>query len=247
MKALSVTADDWGLSPEVNRGIYELARMGVVRRVSLMATGKYTAHLLDDLLKLPLSFGIHFDLVSGGLQTTPFSFLCRTLMLFGQNKYAFQEEVRRHLQDQIKHLRNLSVPLRHFDSHQHLHIAPGVLRSIADILKEEGIHEVRKPVDDRLWKTSKFPLNVFGHGLSSVLKAYDLTSLPFAYPDAPLFRHEEALQEFFALNAGREILVHPAAAMDFEQLGIQDTMTDERVVQYEALKALASRYPRLFS
>src|ERR1700716_3134304 len=33
----AITADDWGISPAVNRGVLDLARRGAVRRVSMLA------------------------------------------------------------------------------------------------------------------------------------------------------------------------------------------------------------------
>src|SRR5262249_30986689 len=63
---LIVNADDFGLSPGINRGIIEAHRKGVVTSASLMATGD----AFDDAVLLSrahpeLSIGVHLTLVEG--------------------------------------------------------------------------------------------------------------------------------------------------------------------------------------
>jgi predicted glycoside hydrolase/deacetylase ChbG (UPF0249 family) len=36
-----ISADDWGLSPDINEGILDLARRGIVRRVSVLSSGSF--------------------------------------------------------------------------------------------------------------------------------------------------------------------------------------------------------------
>ena len=58
-----ITADDWGLSPSVNSGILKLAKMGLVRRVSILADGLYIAEHLEELKSIDgIKLGIHFNL-----------------------------------------------------------------------------------------------------------------------------------------------------------------------------------------
>ncbi|OFZ33485.1 MAG: hypothetical protein A2070_14735, partial [Bdellovibrionales bacterium GWC1_52_8] len=66
---LFISADDWGISRGVNEGILELIKKGVVRRVSLMADGKFLKHELAALLALQkkgqVSLGLHYNLTYG--------------------------------------------------------------------------------------------------------------------------------------------------------------------------------------
>ena len=65
-RLLIVNADDFGLSPGINRGIIEAHRRGVLTSTSLMATGD----AFDDAVALSrahrrLSIGVHLTLIEG--------------------------------------------------------------------------------------------------------------------------------------------------------------------------------------
>ncbi|HIA02217.1 MAG TPA: ChbG/HpnK family deacetylase [Myxococcales bacterium] len=66
MKRLIVTADDLGLSPEMNEGILQAHRHGLVTSASLMVGTPHSKAAIDAARECPnLSLGIHLQFVQG--------------------------------------------------------------------------------------------------------------------------------------------------------------------------------------
>jgi len=63
MRGLIVNADDYGLSPGVNRGIAESHRDGIVTSASLLVDTRFSAEAAATSAERPgLSVGLHADL-----------------------------------------------------------------------------------------------------------------------------------------------------------------------------------------
>src|SRR6184192_3293440 len=63
MRGLIVNADDYGLSPGINRGIAEAHRDGIVTSTSLLVDTPFSAEAAAISAELPaLSVGLHADL-----------------------------------------------------------------------------------------------------------------------------------------------------------------------------------------
>src|SRR5438876_9353127 len=63
MRGLIVNADDYGLSPGINRGIAEGHREGIVTSTSLLVDAPFSAEAAAISAELPgLSVGLHADL-----------------------------------------------------------------------------------------------------------------------------------------------------------------------------------------
>jgi len=248
------TADDWGISPGVNDGILELVEKGVVRRVSLMANGKYLSHGLSDLLRFDqLGLGLHFNLTFGtplnqGVTST--RFLCtgnqdnfgnRSELFWKslryQNRREFWEEIRGELRAQIEALRRLSVPLRHFDGHEHIHLVPGLISHTALVFREFSIRETRLPWNEELLFNRKFPVALLSlWQRKAILRHFQVR--PFYYPSLSLMKDKTRFEQKLHTMQDFEILVHPARTMDFESLRIEDPYRLERVEEYQSLLAL---------
>jgi predicted glycoside hydrolase/deacetylase ChbG (UPF0249 family) len=234
-----ISADDWGISPGVNRGILELCEAGVIRRVSLMATEPFLKNDLDSLLKLQnISLGLHFNLTFGSKFSSPLMLLKTWLFSRGVDKKNLILWVRDELSRQVKILQSAGVPLRHFDGHHHIQIVPGLFDSIADILERENIFHTRIPYDRGLWLTGKAPLNFFAHQLTRSAAIKNFQTLPFRYPSPKVFKSSESLANYLMKSNGAEVLTHPAAEDDFAQYGIKDPVSYSRVEEYRALKSL---------
>ena len=66
VRRLIVNADDFGLTPDVNRGIVEACRRGVLRSTTLMANGGAFADAVALAKQEPkLDVGAHLVLVGG--------------------------------------------------------------------------------------------------------------------------------------------------------------------------------------
>lgn len=257
MSPLVLTADDWGMSPGVNDGILALAKAGIVRRVSVLADGPYLHHGLRDLLAVPgVEVGLHFALTYpseplvgkklGSLKSFA-SWLIHPLQSLKSKRELIREEWER----QTAVFEAAQIPLSYVDSHHHVHIFPIVSSALLPLIAGKGFREVRWPFDARLFWSGKFVLNLFClWALPSFIKS-GIARRPFLYPSLAEFEKPQALQRMLTQfsrkilrrksGSGRgEVIVHPAAYEDFASLGIQDSYGRERVVEFDALKAVAA-------
>jgi predicted glycoside hydrolase/deacetylase ChbG (UPF0249 family) len=133
-KFLIVTAEDYGLSPSVSRGILDSVRFGIVRNVSVL-TNIVTDENLARLKELSAaSVGLHFTLTAGSPVTPPEkvpslvnadgSFYPRWERLQGR---AHPDHISLELHAQYERLRRAGFRVCHLNSHHHIHIQPEVL------------------------------------------------------------------------------------------------------------------------
>jgi predicted glycoside hydrolase/deacetylase ChbG (UPF0249 family) len=153
-KQLVVNADDFGFTPDVNQGIVEAHRHGILTATTLMANGA----AFDDALRLArqtpsLDIGCHLVLIGGRSLVTqkPFPLTVPRLVaaLASREIRPYDE-----LKAQVQRIVQAGVAPSHLDTHKHTHLAPGVLDAVARLGEEFGIRWVRRPFD--------FPLNAPG-------------------------------------------------------------------------------------
>lgn len=141
MKKLIVNADDFGFTRDVNRGIVEAHRGGILTATTLMATGD----AFEDAVRLAkesptLDVGCHLVLVgSPGLPAT-IPQLLRAVAL-GQIR------IYDRLATQVRRLFDAGLRPTHLDTHKHTHLLPPVLAAVARISEEFAIPWVRRPFD----------------------------------------------------------------------------------------------------
>ena len=239
---LEITADDWGLSPSVNSGILELARMGLIRKISLLADSRFLTHGLNELKELrnrgTVRLGLHFNLTYGKNGARPAGVLLRWILPF-QNRSALQDSVRREFALQLRKLETEGVRPVYLDGHHHIHLTPGILESLTDLLATSDIREIRLPYDPRLWLTGKWPLNLLSLRLKTVLSRKGFSSRPFYYPSTSDFMDQGFLRTKLSKTvAGTEVIIHPANSNDASVWEFPDSYVEGRVTEYRALKML---------
>ena len=148
LKRLIVNADDWGLTPGVNRGIVQGFQHGIVTSASLLVTGS----AFEDAVALARNFpaldvGLHLALVeeqavlppealptlvdkTGRLPGTKAEFFKRALL--GRISW---DEVEREIVAQIARFQQTGLRLSHLDSHQHLHMFPPVFQIVTRLIR----------------------------------------------------------------------------------------------------------------
>ena len=139
-----VHADDFGLHSAINEGIELSHRQGLVSSVSLMPLGSAFDDAVRRCRALPqLDLGLHFTLV--GVPDYP-----PTLSAF-LAAYASGQMSPRRVADAFRRQMDAvlaqGLPISHFDSHQHLHALPGLMRVLCPLAAEYGIRAVRLPLD----------------------------------------------------------------------------------------------------
>ncbi len=161
MKRLIVTADDVGLHEGMTLGAVRAHREGIVTACSLAATGEAFSHAVEQLRECPaLEVGVHLTLVDARPLLPPaqvpslvagggrFASGYRTFLA----RYALGRlsaaDVERELRAQVARIVDANLAPSHLNSHQHLHLLPGLFEIVTRIALEHRIPYVRI-VDDR--------------------------------------------------------------------------------------------------
>ncbi len=141
MKRLVVNADDFGFTRDVNQGIVEAHRNGILTATTLMANGD----AFDDAVRLAkenpsLDIGCHLVLVGGpGLPGT----VPQLIQAIALGRIRVYEE----LAGQVRKILEAGLAPTHLDTHKHTHLLPPVLDAVVRISEEFSIPWVRRPFD----------------------------------------------------------------------------------------------------
>ena len=145
---LIVNADDFGFTGDVNAGIIEAHREGILTATTLMANGDAFEDAVALTADCPsLDIGCHLVLIQGRsvlphrreLPATPGELL-RALLRRDIPVYdEFAAQVRKILATGIRPT--------HLDTHKHTHLLPPVLHAVARVAREFDIPWVRRPFD----------------------------------------------------------------------------------------------------
>jgi predicted glycoside hydrolase/deacetylase ChbG (UPF0249 family) len=146
-KQLVVNADDFGFTPDVNEGIVEAHRDGILTAATLMANGA----AFDDAVRLArevpsLDVGCHLVLTGGNSVLTgkPLPDSAPQLVSALARR---RIDVYGELSAQVRRIVAAGLRPTHLDTHKHTHLAPPVLNAVARLAQESGIRWVRRPLD----------------------------------------------------------------------------------------------------
>ena len=145
-KRLIVNADDFGFTPDVNRGIVDAHRGGILTATTLMANGA----AFDDAVRLAhetpsLDVGCHLVLISGRSLLPPYAPLPASVPELLRALAARRIRVYDELAAQVRKILAAGIEPTHLDTHKHTHLAPPVLDAVARIAAEFEIRWVRRP------------------------------------------------------------------------------------------------------
>ncbi len=134
---LLVTAEDYGLSAGVNRGILEACDYGIVRNVSVLANFVRPEDLRPLRRRKEVGVGLHFCLTVGRPVAPPEE-VPSLVQADGQFHPAWikveetvqAEDIRKELEAQYAVLRAAGLRVCYLDSHHHVHILPKVLNVV---------------------------------------------------------------------------------------------------------------------
>jgi len=184
---LILNADDFGLTPGINRAIAELHSAGALTSATLMANGP----AFDDAIRIAhaqptLAIGCHIVLTDGIPLSPP-----ETIpTLLGPDRRSFRAsltdffaavligkvsaaEIEREAHAQIARIQQEGISLTHIDTHKHTHILARVARPLLAIAERAGIPAIRNPFEPR-WSIAL--------GKSRILRRLQLRSLRFLQP-----------------------------------------------------------------
>lgn len=162
MKHLVVTADDFGLSVEVNEAVERAHRDGILTSASLMVGAPAAADAVARARRLPeLGVGLHLVLI----EAQPVLPASRVPDLVGPDgafrsdaagygaRLFFSARARRQLAAEIDAqfaaFRATGLALDHVDAHKHFHIHPTVAPELIRAARANGVLWIRTPVEPR--------------------------------------------------------------------------------------------------
>ncbi len=184
---LILNADDFGLTPGINRAIAELHSAGALTSATLMANGP----AFDDAIRIAhaqptLGIGCHIVLTDGIPLSPP-----ETIpTLLGPDRKSFRasltdffaavligkvsaDDIFREALAQITRIQQQGISLTHIDTHKHTHILPRVARPLLAVAERASIPAIRNPFEPR-WSIAL--------GTSPILRRLQLHSLCYLQP-----------------------------------------------------------------
>jgi predicted glycoside hydrolase/deacetylase ChbG (UPF0249 family) len=249
---LIVNADDFGLSARVSRAIALCLDEGLINSFSVYPfSDAFHADLLRDIrARHPQArVGAHLAVTSPDLPDHPGHF--RDVLVRYLTRRLSAAQVRGMWKEQIRSLRDrLGRAPDHLDSHQHLHLLPGLWEAARSLQEEFRIPRLRVPYEGLARAVGhRFP---FGLGLQGLARLraggekpafigfFTSTRFTVAANSASLDRIPREPQRTF------ELMVHPALPADGKSGagGVDPHVAPEQAREIAELRALAQRFAR---
>lgn len=244
---LILALDDWGLSPGVNQGILELIALGCVRSVSLMPNQPYLSHGLEELKASGVELTFHLNLTLGkpvsgqasvpSLSASDGHFFPLPALLWRSFRGKLNaSELRLETQEQLAMLHRHGVRPRALESHHNIHLYEPLLWPLEDLLKKNGIDEIRivgspnNPVPFLAGRL--FPFSAWRRRSTQCLSMRSL-------------RCSRRLGKKFRSSPGKCFLLHPAKRDDLEEIGCRDSMRTRKAQLDSVLGYLSLAQPGL--
>ena len=158
MRSLVVSADDFGFTPAINRGVIDAFERGVVTAVSMMVDqpGSREAVRYARQAGAELDVGLHLNLSVGRPCTRARSLTdtrtgaylpIATLVARACARRVRAEEAFTECMAQANRLRDVGLTVTHLDGHRHLHLLPGIWEGVVAAADDLGGLPVRIPRD----------------------------------------------------------------------------------------------------
>lgn len=156
LKQLIINADDFGLSPGVNRAVEIAWREGVLTQASIMAGAAAFDEAVEIAHRNPgLQVGLHLTLVQGipvlppsqipGLVADDGNFpdnpVTAGMRLFFDR--GLRNQLRNEIEAQILKLKATGIPLSHIDGHLNIQMHPTVFELLCELMPKHGITSFR--------------------------------------------------------------------------------------------------------
>jgi hopanoid biosynthesis associated protein HpnK len=159
-RRLIITADDFGMSLEVNEAVEAAHRDGILTCASLVVAGRAAEDAIRRAKKLPsLGVGLHLALYGAPAQSAaePGSRIAPDGVMLGEKPIStgtaimlssrVRAQARREIEAQFDAYRRSGLPLGHLDGHWHCHQHPAVLAMALELGPPLGLRAVRVPYE----------------------------------------------------------------------------------------------------
>jgi hopanoid biosynthesis associated protein HpnK len=165
LKQVIITADDFGLAPQVNEAVETAHRDGILSAASLMVAAPAAADAIARARRMPrLRVGLHLVLVDGHPCLPPAEIpdlvdpngrLRSDLARFGLNIFSrprVRAQLEAEIEAQFDAFRASGLALDHANAHKHFHLHPTVAGAIIAVGRAYGLRALRVPREpSRIW------------------------------------------------------------------------------------------------
>ncbi|MBR0558534.1 hopanoid biosynthesis-associated protein HpnK [Neokomagataea anthophila] len=152
-----VSADDFGLSIEVNEAIEQAHKEGILSTASLMVAGDAAADAVRRAKTMPnLRVGLHAVTIEG-LSVLRDPDITDTTGWFGRDQLALgigyffspaqRRALRREIEAQYRLFAKTGLQLDHANAHKHMHLHPIVGRFLIEFGVQHGVPAIRTPME----------------------------------------------------------------------------------------------------
>ena len=178
-KQLIITADDFGMSSEVNKAVLKAYKCGILTSTSLMANApafEEAVSMLDELKGL--SIGVHLNVMEFSTLSQKFSDKSLLYDKTGQYNNGFAAHfIKSYNREYLKELEEdfrlqiekilEKTAADHIDSHVHVHAIPNIFKLVCKLAREYGIKNIRTQFeypyfvpDIKKYLSYKYPINL---------------------------------------------------------------------------------------
>ena len=154
---LIVNADDLGIHPSINAGIFSAYRRGILTSATMLMTTAYVEETVRQLRSEPLPHGIHLSLTLGKATATAgdvpdlidqqcnLRWSARQLLVcqFAGENQRLLGQIRHEFKAQLDLALDHGLRPTHADSHQHVHMNPAIYALVESLLPHYGIKRLR--------------------------------------------------------------------------------------------------------
>ena len=166
MIRLIVNADDFGFNRDVNAGIVEAHREGILTATTLMANGDAFEEAVRLGASVPsLDVGCHLVMVQGRSVFDPSRQLPADLRSLVGSVLRREIPIYEELRAQVLKIVGAGVRPSHLDTHKHTHLLPPVLDAMARLASEFEIPWVRRPFDFGVDRKAKWTKRLVSAGM----------------------------------------------------------------------------------
>ena len=157
MPKIIFNADDFGISPGVNKAIFKAHTEGVLNSTSIMITLKHVPESIELAKQMPnLNIGLHGNLTNEN-SVLPHSKIPLLTTPDGKFKHGFvnlailsiihpkelKRQAKAEIKAQIEKALALGIKLTHIDSHRHIHMIPTIFKAFMELCQEYNIPRLR--------------------------------------------------------------------------------------------------------
>ncbi len=227
MRRLIVNADDLGFTRDVNEGIVEAHRNGILTSATIMAIGGAFHHGVKCAGENPgLGVGVHLVLVGEReLPKTPAGLVAAVL--------TGGLDLERELDGQMRRVLSAGIQPTHLDTHKHSHLLPQVAEALGKVSEKYNVPWVRRPLAKPVFGAwSKRILVRHGCKMVDRFAGYELTG---KLGEAELVRFIETVED-----GTTELMCHPGFCRE-DLLAARTRLKESREVELRALTSQVVR------